>query len=160
MNTVDFSKCILDCKFPAKFSQITLFRSYSNNLAVWSENTQETSAIVKNLFVRNFGPKDKDSNIALINHTKNPDDKRTKWPNEENRNIMMRKIVTDISSLDGPIRLAFDMHRNGYNYNEIATCLNIPLETVKERVAYAKKVVREAVLENCTNYQSLRTLTA
>jgi Sigma-70, region 4 len=155
MNTVDFNKCMLDYKF----RQTKLFRPNSNNLTVWSESKQETSIILKNSFVGNFGRTGKENNIALINYTKHPDDMCAKWPNEENRGKMMRKIIKNISSLDSPIRLVFDMHHNGYNYNEIAKSFNIPLETVKERVAYAKKVVREAVLGNCTDYQSFRSMT-
>lgn len=156
MNTVDFSKNTLVCKFSNKFSQIILFNTYSNNHNVLPKDKQEKSTSLINSFSKNFFQTSIANNIALNNNGNNFGGRFSESPNESYRSKMMRKIIANVSSLDGPIRLAFDMHHNGYNYNEIATCFNISLETVKERITYAKKVVREAILENCIDYQSLR----
>lgn len=124
-----------------------------------SEDKQKSSTIIKNLFIKNYNKTNNKNIVALKMANNNFNNNVSKIINVEDRSKMMKKIVHKIDSLDVSIRLAFDMHRSGYNYNEIALSFNIPLETVRERVQYARKVVRETILENCNDYLSLRSLT-
>jgi len=156
LDKLDFN----NCTFQNKFYQKTNINAFNNNLKMRSENTQEKSTIIKNLFIKNYDQTNNKNITTLhksINYFYNSINNDT---NIEDRNKMMNKIINKINSLDDSIKLSFDMHRSGYNYYEISTCLNIPLETVKERVQYARKVVRESILENCSDYPALSSLTA
>ncbi|MGM9871290.1 MAG: RNA polymerase sigma factor [Muribaculaceae bacterium] len=54
-----------------------------------------------------------------------------------------REITAAIAELDDDYRIPFSMMVAGYKYNEIAEKLNLPLGTVKSRIFYARKCLKE-----------------
>ncbi|MBK9735193.1 MAG: sigma-70 family RNA polymerase sigma factor [Saprospiraceae bacterium] len=113
-----------------------------------------------NLFIKNYEQIDNKNIVVVSEDNQSTNILVSKTTDVRDRNEMMKKIINNINSLDVSIRLAFDMYRNGYNYSQIAASFNIPLETVTERVLYAKKVVRDTIMKNYSDYYSLPALTA
>ncbi len=54
------------------------------------------------------------------------------------------KEITDVlNTFSDEFRVPFNMHVAGYKYNEIAEKLDLPLGTVKSRIFFARKRLRE-----------------
>ncbi len=58
-------------------------------------------------------------------------------------NIMQEEIVQAIETLEDKLRLPFLMQFQGYAYEEIAEHLGIPIGTVKSRIHFARKTLRD-----------------
>lgn len=58
-------------------------------------------------------------------------------------NIQMEEIHDIIEDLDEKFKTPFLMYYSGYQYDEIAEILDIPLGTVKSRIFYARKDLRK-----------------
>jgi len=65
--------------------------------------------------------------------------------NEGERNVLMNEIKEKIESLEDLIRVPFMMHFNGFKYEEIAEQLGIPLGTVKSRIFFARKRLKNMI---------------
>ena len=65
--------------------------------------------------------------------------------NEGEGNILMDELTAKIESLEDWMRVPFMMHFNGFKYEEIADQLDIPLGTVKSRIFFARKQLRNTV---------------
>lgn len=65
--------------------------------------------------------------------------------NEGERNVLMNEIKEKIESLEDLIRVPFIMHFNGFKYEEIAEQLGIPLGTVKSRIFFARKRLKNMI---------------
>jgi RNA polymerase sigma-70 factor (ECF subfamily) len=50
-----------------------------------------------------------------------------------------------VDSLDESLRVPFEMHYLGHKYQEIAETLNLPLGTVKSRIFFARKELKEMI---------------
>ena len=57
--------------------------------------------------------------------------------------VAMQEITAAISQFSEEYRVPCNMHVAGYKYNEIAEKLNLPLGTVKSRIFFARKQLRE-----------------
>lgn len=55
------------------------------------------------------------------------------------RTYAWKDLWESIESLKGDLRAPFTLHTAGYKYHEIATRLNIPIGTVKNRIFQARK---------------------
>ncbi|MEL6925617.1 MAG: sigma-70 family RNA polymerase sigma factor [Bacteroidota bacterium] len=62
----------------------------------------------------------------------------------ENR-VQHSELVDIVHSLSDTYRVAFLMSYQGYQYNEIAEKLQIPMGTVKSRINYARKLLKEKI---------------
>lgn len=65
--------------------------------------------------------------------------------NAAGSNIMMEELKNIISDLDETYRKPFLMFFEGFKYDEIATDMNLPIGTVKSRIFFARKRLRETV---------------
>jgi RNA polymerase sigma-70 factor (ECF subfamily) len=63
--------------------------------------------------------------------------------NDGNRNIFMNELQGMINNLDDSIKIPFEMHCDGFKYQEIADELDLPLGTVKSRIFFARKELKE-----------------
>ncbi len=130
------------------FYQETAFRAYKNvdkfqlntNFKAW------TMTIMKNIFINDYRKKmkattifDGTENDYYINSGKNV------VKNEAGTNIMMEQLTKMIEDLDEDLRVAFLMNYQGYKYQEIADEFNIPLGTVKSRIFFARKELKEKI---------------
>ena len=65
--------------------------------------------------------------------------------NNSESNIMMSELSKMLEGLDEGIKEPFKMHFEGYKYQEIADHLNLPLGTVKSRIFFARKEMKEKI---------------
>ena len=128
--------------------QETAFRALTNrdkfrpgtNFKAWS------FTIMKNIFINNYRKKskantifDSTDNLYYLNSGKNSIN------NGAESNIMMEELVKMVDELDDNIRTPFEMYFEGYKYQEIADHLELPLGTVKSRIFFARKALKEKV---------------
>lgn len=102
--------------------------------------------IMKNIFINNYRKKtkantivDSTDNLYYINSSANA------ISNRAESSIMMKELVQLIEKLDDSIRVPFLMHYQGYKYQEIADYLDLPLGTVKSRIFFARKDLKEMI---------------
>lgn len=113
--------------------------------------------IMKNIFINNYRKKmkantimDSTDNLYYINSGK------VEISNKAESNIMMDELVGMIEELDDNVRVPFLMHYEGYKYQEIADYLEVPLGTVKSRIFFARKELKEKIRERYGSLADLR----
>ena len=128
--------------------QETAFRALTNkekfrpgtNFKAW------LFTIMKNIFINNYRKKvrtntiiDSTDNLYYINSG------ASIISNGGESEIMMQELTEMVENLDSSTRIPFVMHYSGYKYQEIADCLDLPLGTVKSRIFFARKELKEMV---------------
>ena len=159
-------------EFDSKFDLLTIaLRSFAYNLTKNDEDAkdlyQETAframtnrekfrpgtnfkawcyTIMKNIFINNYRKKikrntilDSTDNDFYINSGSNS------VSNQAGSNIMMKELNRMVGSLDASIKDPFVMHFEGFKYQEIADKLTLPLGTVKSRIFFARKALKEMI---------------
>ncbi len=113
--------------------------------------------IMKNIFINNYRKKvkantimDSTDNLYYINSGS------AVISNQAESNIMMKELTKMIGELDDSIKIPFLMHYQGYKYQEIADHLGLPLGTVKSRIFFARKELKDAIGKRYANLQELR----
>lgn len=140
--------------------QETAFRAITNkekfragtNFKAW------LFTIMKNIFINNYRKKvkrntviDSTDNLFYINSGS------VQIANDAETNIMMEELEGMIESLDVNIKKPFMMHYVGYKYQEIADELDLPLGTVKSRIFFARKELKEKIIRHYGSYENVRT---
>jgi RNA polymerase sigma-70 factor (ECF subfamily) len=140
--------------------QETAFRALTNkdkfrpgtNFKAWC------FTIMKNIFINNYRKKmkantiiDSTDNLYYINSGSNT------VGNTANSNIFMKELTRVIEALDESIQVPFMMHYHGYKYQEIADHLQLPLGTVKSRIFFARKELKQ-VIRKKYNEDSVTTI--
>ena len=100
--------------------------------------------IMKNIFINNYRKKVKSATI--VDTTDNLyylNSGNVSLENEGSRNLFMQELMGIINQLEDSIRIPFEMHYDGFKYQEIADELNLPLGTVKSRIFFARKELKE-----------------
>lgn len=129
--------------------QETAFRVMSNrekfkpgtNLKAWS------FTIMKNIFINNYRKKMKANTIIDTtdnNYFLNSSKSRT-IGNAAESDILIKELHKMIEDLDDGIRIPFNMHFEGYKYQEIADHMELPLGTVKSRIFFARKALKRQI---------------
>ncbi len=105
--------------------------------------------IMKNIFINNYRKKtkantvmDSTDNLYYINSGS------TMISNEGDSNILMKELTVMIEALDDSIKIPFLMHYQGYKYQEIADYLDLPLGTVKSRIFFARKELKDMITKH------------
>ncbi|MEL6986878.1 MAG: RNA polymerase sigma factor [Bacteroidota bacterium] len=134
--------------------QETAFRAITNrdkfqqgtNLKAW------LFTIMKNIFINNYRKKvkartiiDTTDNDFYINSGNNA------VSNTAESKIMMDELNHMIEELDDSIKVPFEMHHIGYKYQEIADKLKLPLGTVKSRIFFARRELKQMVRKRYKN---------
>jgi RNA polymerase sigma-70 factor, ECF subfamily len=131
--------------------QETSFRALSNrdkfqpgtNFKAW------IFTIMKNIFINNYRKKVK-SNV-ILDTTDNQfylNSGSHATGNAAETDIMMKELGVMIEKLDSSIKIPFMMHFEGYKYQEIADDLELPLGTVKSRIFFARKELKDQIMSN------------
>lgn len=131
--------------------QETTFRALKNkdkfqpgtNFKAW------VFTIMKNIFINNYRKRVK-SNTVLDN-TENQfylNSAVHATGNQAEGAILIKELNTFIEALDDSIRIPFLMHHEGFKYQEIADELDLPLGTVKSRIFFARKELKDRILAN------------
>lgn len=166
------NKAMSQLEFEVKFGQMTaLLHSFAYNLTKNTEDAkdlyQETAyramtnmdkfragtnfkawlfTIMKNIFINNYRKRTKSNTI--IDSTDNLyflNSGDVSISNHAETNMLMDELTSMIEHLDGSIRVPFMMHYQGYKYQEIADYLDLPLGTVKSRIFFARKELKETI---------------
>ena len=139
--------------------QETAFRALTNkekfrpgtNFKAWM------FTIMKNIFINNYRKKvkantiiDSTENLFYLNSGKNV------IYNKANSNMFMEELEGMITSLDDSIKVPFMMHYKGFKYQEIADELDLPLGTVKSRIFFARKALKESIIKSYGDYETVR----
>ena len=129
--------------------QETLFRALANrdkynvgtNIKAWM------FTIMRNIFINNYRKKarqqtvfDNTANDFLLDFNQNA------VANAAEVTISLKEINALISQLPNIFRFPFMMYFEGYKYNEIAEKLHEPLGTIKSRIHFARKLLKEQLI--------------
>lgn len=128
--------------------QETAFRAMSNrdkfmpdtNFKAW------TFTIMKNIFINNYRKRVKANTI--MDSTDNLYYLNSGGRQEENggdTNILIKELKDLIERLEDSIKLPFMMHYQGYKYQEIADHFKLPLGTIKSRIFFARRELKEQI---------------
>jgi RNA polymerase sigma factor (sigma-70 family) len=128
--------------------QETLYKALANqekyntgtNIKAW------LFTIMRNIFINNYRRKAKQKTIF----DSTPNDyllnlKQATVPNSAENNIRVKEIQTAIQQLPEIFRTPFLLYFDGYKYNEIADVLHEPLGTIKSRIHFARKLLKEQI---------------
>ena len=126
--------------------QETLYKALANqekynvgtNIKAW------LFTIMRNIFINNYRRKakqktifDNSSNDFLLNQ------KQATVGNAAEGSLRMKEIQQAIQQLPEIFKTPFLLYFDGYKYNEIAEALNEPLGTIKSRIHFARKLLKE-----------------
>jgi RNA polymerase sigma factor (sigma-70 family) len=131
--------------------QETLCRAFINrdkynigtNLKAW------LYTIMRNIFINDYRRKMKRNTVSAdlsedITVTKT---QAYSFNNAES-NIMFKDIQKRINSLPDIFKQPFSLYFEGYKYHEIAFAMNEPLGTIKSRIHFARKLLKEQIERN------------
>ena len=128
--------------------QETAFRAMTNR-DKFSDGTNFKAwlfTIMKNIFINNYRKKIKANTI--IDGTDNQyyiNSMSVSNPNMAESDIMMQELNKMVVELDSSVQVPFVMHYQGYKYQEIADDLKLPLGTVKSRIFFARKELKDKI---------------
>lgn len=143
--------------------QETAFRAIHNKEKFRPETNFKawTFTIMKNIFINNYRKKVKSNTI--LDHTENTyflDSGSEKVTNDGSRNMLMKELNKMIDSLDETIRIPFIMHHEGYKYNEIAEQFDLPLGTVKSRIFFARRALKDMIKKSYGDIYLVKSMIA
>ena len=128
--------------------QETMFRALANqekynvgtNIKAW------LYTIMRNIFINNYRRKakqhtilDSSDNEFLLNHN------QYAIANSAEGNLKLKDIQLAVHKLPDIFKTPFVLYFEGYKYNEIANVLKEPLGTIKSRIHFARKLLKEQV---------------
>lgn len=126
--------------------QETLYKALSNhekyhvgtNIKAWMYT------IMRNIFINDYRKRsrqqtvfDNTPNDFLLNYNQHA------VTNTAAYNLSLKEINSSINQLPDIFRLPFMLYYEGYKYNEISERLKEPLGTVKSRIHFARKLLKE-----------------
>jgi RNA polymerase sigma-70 factor (ECF subfamily) len=128
--------------------QETLYKALANhdkynvgtNIKAW------LFTIMRNIFINNYRRKAKQKTI--FDNSQNDfllDQNQAAISNAAEGSIKMKEIQTAIAQLPEIFKTPFLLYFDGYKYNEIAEALNEPLGTIKSRIHFARKLLKEQI---------------
>jgi RNA polymerase sigma factor (sigma-70 family) len=163
MSTIEFNQMLLsntdflkpfaitltrDSEVAKDLLQETMFRALANkekyntgtNIKAW------LYTIMRNIFINDYRKKakqnvvfDKTPNEFLINYN------QVTVANDAEINLKIKDIQRAVHSLPDIFRNPFNLYFEGYKYHEIADVLHEPLGTIKSRIHFARKLLKEQI---------------
>jgi RNA polymerase sigma factor (sigma-70 family) len=128
--------------------QETLYKALANhekynagtNIKAW------LFTIMRNIFINNYRRKAKQKTIF----DSTPEDyllnlKQVSVSNGAESNLRVKEIKTAIDLLPDIFKMPFLLYLDGYKYQEISEYLHEPLGTIKSRIHFARKLLKEQV---------------
>jgi len=128
--------------------QETMYRALANqekysvgtNIKAW------LYTIMRNIFINNYRRKAK-QNTIFDNSTNDflLDYNQSTIDNGAESNLRMKDIYAAIHSLPDIFKQPFMLYFEGYKYHEIADNLGEPLGTIKSRIHFARRLLKEQI---------------
>jgi RNA polymerase sigma factor (sigma-70 family) len=131
--------------------QETMFRAIANkekyntgtNIKAW------LYTIMRNIFINNYRRRvkqntifDSTANDFFLNY------QQAIVSNEAERTLKMKEIQNAIHNLPDIFKNPFMLYFEGFKYHEIAEALSEPLGTIKSRIHFARKLLKEQISRN------------
>jgi RNA polymerase sigma-70 factor (ECF subfamily) len=128
--------------------QETLFRAftYKDKYNVGTNIKAWLYTIMRNIFINDYRKRSKQS--VVLDNTPNDyliDQTHTKVLNQGITRLNMREVNQFIFELPELFRIPFNLYFEGYKYNEIADALGEPLGTIKSRIHFARKILKQKI---------------
>ena len=138
--------------------QETTYRAVKNkekfeegsNLKAW------LFTIMKNIFINDYRKKKKANTI--FDSTDNQyfiNSSVKRGENEGESSILIQELFELINQLEDQLRIPFLMHYKGYKYQEIADRFDLPLGTVKSRIFFARRLLKDQIKKRYKNVDEL-----
>lgn len=129
-------------------TQETLYRALANKekYSVGTNVKAWMYTIMRNIFINDYRRKSRHN--VIFDNTANDfllDTNQTFVNNAAESNLEMKEIIKAIKCLPDIFRNPFVLYCEGYKYNEIADYLQEPLGTIKSRIHFARKLLKEEV---------------
>ena len=122
-----------------------------DNESKYAENTNFKGwvfTIMRNIFIKNYRRTARAATMIdttdTLYHINLSQDSGIESPEDS---YGASEISAVIESFADEYRIPFSMHVAGYKYNEIAEQMNLPLGTVKSRIFFARKKLRERFVD-------------
>lgn len=161
MTSSEFQQEIVQLKAPMKAFALNLTRDRDDALDLVQETYMRALSnqekfhdgtnlkawlltIMKNIFINNYRKASKRNTVAdasdnlyLLNAGV------ATAGNEAEKDFVMKDLLKAIQQLDAEYKRPFIMHYHGYKYEEIADAMQLPLGTVKSRIFFARKQMKD-----------------
>ncbi len=126
--------------------QETMYRAVANrekynfgtNIKAW------LYTIMRNIFINNYRRKAKQN--VILDATPNDfylDHNQSAIANLAESGMKLKEIQKEVYNLPSIFKNPFLLYFEGYKYHEIAELLNEPLGTIKSRIHFARKLLKE-----------------
>jgi len=166
MSTAEFNHLVLETSEALKPFAVSLTRDNEQAKDLYQETLYKAIAnrdkynigtnikawlytIMRNVFINDYRRKAK-RNIILQDPT--ADFQTFNTPNltlnNVESNILLKDIHKKINNLPGIFSQPFKLYFEGYKYHEIANITNEPLGTIKSRIHFARKLLKEQIERN------------
>jgi RNA polymerase sigma factor (sigma-70 family) len=131
--------------------QETLYKAFANkdkysigtNIKAW------LYTIMRNIFINDYRRKAKRS---IVSRDPTADYQAFNIPgltfNNTESSILLKDIQKKINNLPEIFKRPFRLYFEGYKYHEIAYTMNEPLGTIKSRIHFARKLLKEQIERN------------
>ncbi|MDE5870905.1 MAG: sigma-70 family RNA polymerase sigma factor, partial [Muribaculaceae bacterium] len=104
--------------------------------------------IMRNIFINNYRRNVRQATIVDttddLYHINTSQESALETPEGS---LSVKEITAVINTFDDEFRIPFNMHIAGYKYSEIAEELGLPVGTVKSRIFFARKRLREQLAD-------------
>jgi RNA polymerase sigma factor (sigma-70 family) len=126
--------------------QETLYKALANkekynagtNIKAW------LFTIMRNIFINNYRRRAKQRNLFDSAASENLQNYAV-IQNSAESNLRLKEIQSSIQQLPATFKDPFLLYFEGYKYNEIADLLHEPLGTIKSRIHFARKLLKEQI---------------
>ena len=132
--------------------QETLYKVFANrdkynigtNIKAW------LYTIMRNIFINDYRRKVK-RNIRSAGTLEDHvclNKQSTLYNNNTDTQVLLKDIYKIINNLPDIFQEPFNLYYQGYKYHEIASAMNEPLGTIKSRIHFARKLLKEQIERN------------
>lgn len=160
MSTLEFQQQLIGLRQPLYYFALGLTKDRDNALDLlqdsmvraltfrdkFQDNTNFKAwlyTIMKNTFI-NGHRRNKRTKALMDTVDREHDQVRlVQVPHSPEGRVRMAEIQHSLERLDPTFRTPFEMHHQGYKYNEVADHLGIPIGTVKSRIHQARQRLME-----------------
>ena len=104
--------------------------------------------IMKNIFINDYRRKAKYKTILYNNVVDPLHSGGNTTANGGEGSLLLKENLTAIHHLPQIFRTPFLLYFEGYRYHEIAEALNEPMGTIKSRIHFARKLLKEHISRN------------
>lgn len=138
--------------------QETLTKAYKhrNKFSMGTNFKSWITTIMRNTFINDYRKNKRRGEVQhpLENYTYAIESQTIS--NGSESTMMMKELQAIINQIKPKYRKPFLMHYQGYEYQDIAAEMNIPIGTVKSRLYTARQKLRKLIEKNYPNIQHLR----